>query len=32
VLDREGRVRLFAQYGLGGAAILHDVRLLLAGA
>jgi protein SCO1 len=32
VLDREGRVRLFAQYGLGGAAILHDVRLLLGGA
>jgi protein SCO1/2 len=32
VLDREGRVRLFAQYGLEGAAILHDIRLLLAGA
>ena len=31
VLDPEGRVRLFAQYGLGAAAILHDVRLLLAG-
>lgn len=32
ILDREGRVRLFAQYGQGPAAILHDVRLLLAGA
>jgi protein SCO1/2 len=32
ILDREGRLRLFAQYGQGGAAILHDIRLLLAGA
>jgi protein SCO1/2 len=32
ILDREGRVRLFAQYGLGAPAILHDIRLLLAGA
>jgi protein SCO1/2 len=32
VLDREGRPRLFAQYGQGAEAILHDVRLLLAGA
>lgn len=32
VLDPGGRVRLFAQYGLGGAAILQDIRLLLAGA
>ena len=31
-LDGEGRLRLFAQYGQGGAAILHDIRLLLAGA
>jgi protein SCO1/2 len=29
VLDREGRLRLFAQYGQGAQAILHDVRLLL---
>jgi protein SCO1/2 len=32
VFDREGRLRLFAPYGKGGAAILHDIRLLLAGA
>ncbi len=32
VLDPEGRVRLFAQYGLGAAAFLHDIRLLIAGA
>jgi protein SCO1 len=32
VIDREGRVRLFAQYGLGAAAYLHDIRLLLSGA
>ena len=32
VLDREGRLRLFAQYGQGPAALLHDIRLLLAGA
>ena len=32
ILDREGRLRLFAQYGQGGAAIVHDIRLLLAGA
>ncbi len=31
ILDREGRLRLFAQYGQAGEAILHDVRLLLAG-
>ena len=31
LLDREGRLRLFAQYGAGAAAIVHDVRLLLAG-
>lgn len=27
--DRQGRLRLFAQYGRGGAAILHDIRILL---
>jgi len=32
ILDREGRLRLFAQYGQGPAALLHDIRLLLAGA
>ena len=32
IFDREGRLRLFAPYGKGGAAILHDIRLLLAGA
>ena len=32
VLDREGRVRLFAQYGLGAQAYLHDIRILLGGA
>lgn len=28
--DREGRLRLFARYGQGAAAMLHDIRLLLA--
>jgi protein SCO1/2 len=32
ILDRQGRLRLFAQYGQGATAILHDIRLLLAGA
>ena len=32
ILDREGRLRLFAPYGRGASAILHDIRLLLAGA
>ena len=32
ILDREGRLRLFAPYGKGATAILHDIRLLLAGA
>lgn len=32
ILDREGRLRLFAQYGQGPAAMLHDIRLLLGGA
>jgi protein SCO1/2 len=30
ILDRRGRLRLFAQYGQGAEPILHDVRLLLA--
>ncbi|MGH8660731.1 MAG: SCO family protein [Burkholderiales bacterium] len=30
ILDREGRLRLFAQYGAGAPALLHDIRLLLA--
>lgn len=29
VLDREGRLRLFARYGVGKQALLHDIRLLL---
>jgi protein SCO1/2 len=29
IFDREGRLRLFAQYGAGGPALLHDVRILL---
>lgn len=32
ILDPDGRLRLFAQYGAGATAILHDIRLLLAGA
>jgi len=32
IFDREGRLRLFAPYGKSAAAILHDIRLLLAGA
>jgi protein SCO1/2 len=32
IFDREGRLRLFAPYGKGAAAILHDIRLLLGGA
>ena len=32
ILDREGRLRLFASYGQGAAAMLHDIRRLLAGA
>jgi protein SCO1/2 len=31
ILDRGGRLRLYAQYGQGPAALLHDIRLLLAG-
>jgi len=29
LLDREGRLRLYAQYGQEASAILHDVRLLM---
>ena len=32
VIDREGRLRLFGQYGAGAKALLHDIRLLLDGA
>jgi protein SCO1/2 len=30
VFDPSGRLRLFAQYGAGAQALLHDIRLLLA--
>lgn len=29
IIDGEGRLRLFAQYGAGAPALLHDIRLLL---
>lgn len=29
ILDDEGRLRLFAQYGIGAPALLHDIRQLL---
>ena len=29
ILDREGKLRLFAQYGQGPAALVHDIRILL---
>lgn len=29
ILDQQGRLRLFAQYGQGTAALLHDIRVLL---
>lgn len=32
VLDQQGRLRLYAQYGVGASALLHDIRLLLQGA
>ncbi|HET9662780.1 MAG TPA: SCO family protein [Burkholderiales bacterium] len=32
ILDQQGRLRLFAQYGAGAPALLHDIRLLLQGA
>jgi len=31
VLDAQGRLRLFGQYGAGAKALLHDIRLLLDG-
>jgi protein SCO1/2 len=31
VLDQQGRLRLFAQYGAGAPALLHDIRILLQG-
>ena len=30
VFDPQGRLRLFAQYGAGAQALLHDIRILLA--
>jgi protein SCO1 len=29
VFDKQGRLRLFGQYGAGAKAILHDVKVLL---
>ena len=29
ILDQQGRLRLFAQYGQGAPAFVHDIRLLL---
>jgi len=29
ILDRQGRLRLYAQYGQGAEALLHDIRILL---
>jgi protein SCO1 len=29
ILDRQGRLRLYAQHGAGAPALLHDIRLLL---
>lgn len=29
ILDREGRLRLYAQYGQGAPDLVHDIRLLL---
>ena len=31
VIDQQGRLRLFAQYGAGAPALLHDIRILLQG-
>lgn len=31
VLDPHGRLRLYAQYGAGAPALLHDIRLLVQG-
>jgi protein SCO1 len=30
IIDQQGRLRLFAQYGAGTQALLHDVKVLLA--
>jgi len=30
VFDKQGRLRLFGQYGASAKALLHDIRLLLA--
>lgn len=32
ILDQHGRLRLFAPYGAGASALLHDIQLLLGGA
>ncbi len=29
ILDAQGRLRLFAQYGVGAPTLLHDIRLLI---
>ena len=29
ILDTQGRLRLFAQYGVGAPTLLHDIRLLI---
>jgi protein SCO1/2 len=29
ILDQQGRLRLFAQYGVPAADLLHDIRILL---
>jgi protein SCO1/2 len=29
ILDQQGRLRLFAQYGVGAPALLGDIRTLL---
>lgn len=31
ILDQQGRLRLFARYGAGAPALLHDIRILLKG-
>jgi protein SCO1/2 len=30
IIDRQGRLRLYARYGAGAPALLHDIRILLA--
>ena len=32
ILDQQGRLRLFSQYGQGPTGLVHDIRLLLSGA